>query len=106
MQNCYENVVQNTFLFVKIKLITKFGKMCLHLRKMEEIHENSNDETVLTRPLWYNRKISIGHRTVFYRNWYNKGVNIVKDLIKDSSTYALYSHQEFSQYIVLIQGKT
>ena len=35
----------------------------------------------LENPLWKNSNIQIGHKSVFYRSWYEKGIICVKDLI-------------------------
>ena len=39
--------------------------------------------------------MSIGRHSVFYNNWYRKGVKIVNDLLKHTSPVTFYSYNEF-----------
>ena len=32
-------------------------------------------------PLWYNQSIKVGGKVVFYRNWKNKGILSINDLL-------------------------
>ena len=39
------------------------------------------DENILFQPIWYNELFTINDKTVYYRNWFEKGVIYVYDLL-------------------------
>ena len=43
--------------------------------------------------IWFNKKIKIQNKTVFYKKWYTKGIRCLKDLLKEN--YTLLSYNEF-----------
>lgn len=66
------------------------------LRLKEEPYKNNNC-SLLKAPLWYNKNIVVGKKTVFFRNWFNNGITIINDLIKDKKTCSFYSFGEFCE---------
>ena len=52
-----------------------------------------NIETVLQTPVFYNEKILIGRKPVFYQTWYNKGVTFINDFVNKYGEF--YSEAEF-----------
>ena len=54
-----------------------------------------NTRDICNTSLWYNTKITIDKKPVVYKNYINKGIVLVKDLLDDQSN--LMSHEEFRQ---------
>ena len=52
-------------------------------RVLEKEHKYSWDH-VLKTPLWYNKNIKIDYRPVFYKDWYQKGIHIIADLLNEN----------------------
>ena len=46
--------------------------------------------------LWFNNKIKVNNKVVFYKEWHLKGINYVKHLIKEDGTY--FTFNEFKEY--------
>ncbi len=44
-------------------------------------------------PLWFNPNIKIGGETVFYKNWFNAGVQCINDLLDNEGNF--YSYENF-----------
>ena len=38
-------------------------------------------EDAPSQPLWYNSKIKVGNKTIFYSKWYDKGILQVDDML-------------------------
>ena len=55
------------------------------------------ENNLLKSPLWYNKKILINKKPIFYKEWYQRGVTLINDLIKSSHPYSFYTHEEFTQ---------
>ena len=51
------------------------------------IHEPDTLNDVLTNTLWYNHRIRVGKKTVYYKHWANKGVNFVCDLLDEKGDF-------------------
>ena len=72
--------------FRKLKIPS--GKMLwypgIHTLKISKLTPNLllNSES-----LWYNPKFKIGRHTIFYKSWYQKGVQIVDDLINTQGNF-------------------
>lgn len=54
-------------------------------------------KSLLLTPVWYNCNITIGGKTIFYPHWYEKGVYLIGDFVKDFSNNTLFSYEEFIQ---------
>ena len=48
----------------------------------------------LIQPLWYNDNIKVGGKSVFYKNWFEKGVSHILDLIDNNGQFL--SFEEFT----------
>ena len=46
-----------------------------------------------SEPLWYNPNIKVGGKVIFYKHWFNAGINCVNDLLDNEGV--LYEHREF-----------
>ena len=58
----------------------------LTLIKKEKINY---EDKLLLMPIWYNEKFLIDNQTIFFKNWYEKGVLTVNDLWNSNSFYTL-----------------
>ena len=38
----------------------------------------------LSKPLWKNSSIQIGHESIFFKAWYEKGIRFINDLMDSS----------------------
>ncbi len=47
------------------------------------------------QPLWFNPKIKIGGEVIFYKHWYNAGINNVNDLLDEQGHF--FKHRDFIQ---------
>lgn len=63
----------------------------------KKICELSKLQTVNEMPLWYNDKIKIGHKSIFFKEWYSKGILFINDIFKNMQDMTFYSHAEFTQ---------
>ena len=62
-----------------------------HYKSVESIHRYSE---VSQMNIWYNSAIRIANKTVFYKEWFNKGIQILTDLLNDK-TGKFYTWAEF-----------
>ena len=69
-------------------------KAWVKLRDLDR--DMTKDESLLKTPIWYNKYISIGKKSVFYKDWYKKGVYIVHNFIKNVDTNDFYTLEEFN----------
>ena len=76
------NVLKNTF--------WKEVLSCLLYFRNLHTFEHSKAET-LYNPVWYNSKILIGGETVFYKQWYNRGIRNISDLLTEQGTLMTYT---------------
>ena len=79
--------------FVRMYLVSKsknnFWKgVFLALQNLMRLCEGKNYSSQV--PLWYNECIKIGEKTVFLKEWYQKGILFVSDLINDDGTIIDY----------------
>ena len=56
-------------------------------------YESKEEINVLKTPIWYNNKIKIGNKTVFYSEWFIKGVRYINDLVNEENKF--YSYIDF-----------
>ena len=52
-----------------------------------DMRTNETEESILKSPLHYNRNIKVNNTHIFYRNWYDKGLKFVNDLIKENGKF-------------------
>ena len=74
---------------------SNFWKSVLH--SWSEIHYkevNSRDD-ILDQMLWYNSHLKIQGKVFFYRQWYSKNINHIRDLYNDD--FSLLSHNQFCE---------
>ena len=64
----------------------------LHCKFNEEINCKSEHPQFF---LWFNNKVKINRKSIFYRPWYSAGIKYVKDLIDDNENF--YNFEEFKQ---------
>ena len=69
-------------------------KAWVHFSETKEI-KDVREDSILKLPLWYNKNIIIGKKTIFYRNWYDRGVHTINDLIKTPDNCTFYTFDEF-----------
>ena len=57
--------------------------------------ENSiNADNLLLMPIWYNEKILIENKPIFWTNWYKKGILVVNDIWNNGS---FFTYDEFKE---------
>ena len=49
-------------------------------------NRDSKVKNILKIPIWYNNLFQVDNSSVFYNEWYKKGVIIINDIIKDKKT--------------------
>lgn len=54
-----------------------------------------DDNFVIKSPLWFNGKIRINRKHVFFKEWFQKGIIYVNDIVKENNVF--YSFQEFRE---------
>ena len=45
------------------------------------------EDTTTDKVLWYNSKIEVKKKTIFYRTWSEKGVNFISDLLYEKKRF-------------------
>ena len=73
---CYNNI---TNLFWKDVLLA-----------MKTVVKEQNSFNIFDMPLWYNNRITINKKHVFYENWYKQGIFYVSDLIDHNKEFLSY----------------
>ena len=56
----------------------------------KDLIEQKNKKHFTNEILWFNKKIRIQNKTVFYKKWYTKGIRCLKDLLKSNNTFLSY----------------
>lgn len=64
--------------------------------KISENIKKKNDN-VLKVPIWHNKSIKINNKSFFYKEWFQKGVVVLNDMIKNSENVVFYRLYEFNQ---------
>ncbi|XP_069109859.1 uncharacterized protein [Argopecten irradians] len=91
--NCGNDYVQKCLKDCSNPFWVDVFKAWFHLNSL--IEKNSLiDNSVLKSPLWFNENILIGHKTVFLKNFFDKKILIINDLISDHNTGRFYNFQE------------
>ena len=79
-QTIYKKYSQNSkILFWKDVLLS--------WEKVIEKEQNFNCHFFLASPIWFNNKIKIDNKSIFYKEWFEKGVRSINDLINEDGTY-------------------
>ena len=55
----------------------------------------------LASPIWFNNKIMIGNKSIFYKDWFEKGVRSINDLINEDGTYLTLDQFQGKKQIVV-----
>ncbi len=77
---CYD-ILCNAFLCDVFRAWFRLRKVC--------------EETTTDEVLWYNSKIKVKKKTIFYRTWSEKGVNFISDLLYEKKRFMTFN--EFKQ---------
>ena len=56
-------------------------------------YKQTEEINAMESPIWHNEKITIGNKTVFYKEWYIKGVRYIQDLVNDDNDF--YNYVQF-----------
>jgi hypothetical protein len=68
------NKLQYTQQKIQSKLKNTFWKDILLWENVIEKERNFNWHPFLASPLWFNNKIMIGNKSIFYKDWFEKDV--------------------------------
>ena len=63
------------------------------LQFKQEQKDNYSSEQIQNNELWFNDKIKIGGKSIFYKKWYEKNIIYINDLLQDNGTF--YKINEF-----------
>ena len=47
---------------------------------------------ILRKPLWNNSEIKIGNQCIHYKEWNQKGITVIQDLINENGNFYTYEH--------------
>lgn len=75
----------NIFFIVIKKCKNRFWKDVLKAWYMLEQKNTSLEkgvESLLKTPIWHNNLFKIENKSIFYHDWYRKGISVVNDFIK------------------------
>jgi hypothetical protein len=73
---------------IQSKLKNTFWKdVLLSWAKVIEKERKFNCHFFLASPIWFNNKIKIDNKSIFYKEWFEKGVQSINDLINEDGTY-------------------
>ena len=72
---------------VKTQKNTVWKDVLLSWEKVIEKEQNFNWHFFLANPIWFNNKIKIDNTSIFYKEWFEKGVRSINDLINEDGTY-------------------
>jgi hypothetical protein len=82
--NCGSDYIQK----IQSKLKNTFWKdVLLSWEKVIEKEQNFNWHFYLANPIWFNNKTMIDNISIFYKEWFEKGVRSINDLINEDGTY-------------------
>ena len=82
--NCGSDYIQK----IQSKLKNTFWKdVLLSWEKVIEKEQNFNWHFFLANPIWFNNKIKIDNKSIFYKEWFEKGVRSINNLINEDRTY-------------------
>ena len=76
------NKVKNSFWKETFEILYEFRNL-IKMKPTDTIYQ----------PLWYNHKIKIGGKYIFYKSWYDRGIHTICDLCNEEGT--LLSYNEF-----------
>ena len=54
-------------------------------------HDTDVQTSLLLDPIWYNDKIKLNGKSVYWKTWYQNGIHIINDMIKDWSNLIFYT---------------
>ncbi|XP_033760095.1 uncharacterized protein LOC117342175 [Pecten maximus] len=105
LANCGEDYVQICQKKMKNKFWIDVFKAWNRLIFMNEKY-TFREDSILKSPIWFNRNITIGRKSVFTKSLFEKNVLTVNDLIKDHSLGDFYTFHEFLQTYNITPGTT
>ena len=62
-----------------------------------DCRQDHDVSTVAEIPIWYNKRLTIDNKTIFFKQWFTKGIVHIDDLLKDCVNKCLYNLEEFQQ---------
>ena len=68
-------------------------RCCKILFLFIQFKEKNTTEYFLSGPIFHNPEILIGKTTIFYQQWYNKGICYINDMFKENGEF--YTELEF-----------
>ena len=72
---------------VKTPKNTFWKDVLLSWEKVIEKELKFNWHFFLVSPIWFNNKIMIDNKSIFYKDWFEKGVQSINDLINEDGIY-------------------
>jgi hypothetical protein len=72
---------------VKTQKNTFWKDVLLSWEKVIEKERKFNGHFFLVSPIWFNNKIMIDNKSIFYKDWFEKGVQSINDLINEDGIY-------------------
>ena len=63
----------------------------------EKVRMKIKGKNIWNTPIWFNKDLVIGKKSIFYKTWYDKGVIIINDLFKDFSSGTFHTFEDFNQ---------
>ena len=71
------------------------------MEKVIEKEQHFNWHLFLASPIWFNNKIMIDNKSIFYKDWFEKGVRSINDLINEDGTYLTLDQFQGKKHIVV-----
>jgi hypothetical protein len=72
---------------VIMRLPTFYKSILLHWSDWKSCNACENYSDIINEPVWYNKFITIERKSFFWREWYQKGVKQIGDLLKDGNRF-------------------
>ena len=79
---------------VFIKHLNEFWKDVYDIWLTIQTQESQFDQKPQTEPLFHNQNIQINNKSIFYKEWFLKGVTCINDVIDETGNF--YSWEQFS----------
>lgn len=58
-----------------------------------------DDNNIYQTPIFYNKNLTVGGKSFFYKSWFEKGISYIRDMIDDQGKF--YKHNDFTQKTTL-----
>jgi hypothetical protein len=95
------------------KYITnKFWREVLEAWSIYNYDDTVDNTDVTLQTIWFNSSIKVGHNTIFYKEWYRKGIKIIDDLLDENKQFLTFQqfvnkynvNTDFVTYYGIIQA--